>query len=91
MNGLHSVLASFNFYETGANPLSSLTQGSDGSLYGTTSFGGAHGVGTVFKVTTDGTLTDVVSFNGNNGSEPYSGLIQAFDGSFYGSTRSGGT
>ena len=90
-NGVHSILASFNFYTTGANPISSLTQSSDGSFYGTTSYGGAHDEGTVFKMTTDGTLRDVVVFNGNNGAEPYAGVIQASDGNFYGSTYYGGT
>ncbi len=34
----------------GANPYSGLVEGSDGNFYGTTSSGGAHNVGTVFKL-----------------------------------------
>src|ERR1700674_2997657 len=47
----------------GSDPLfAPLLQGSDGNLYGTTSSGGAHGQGTVFKVTTSGTLKTLYSF-----------------------------
>src|ERR1043166_7869443 len=41
-----------------------ITQGSDGNFYGTTSDGGAYGLGTVFKMAMDGPLTPLVSFNG---------------------------
>jgi uncharacterized repeat protein (TIGR03803 family) len=34
----------------GALPFAALVQGSDGNFYGTTALGGAHGVGTVFKL-----------------------------------------
>ena len=43
-----------------------LTLGNDGNFYGTTEEGGS-GYGTVFQVTTNGTLTTLVSFNGPNG------------------------
>jgi uncharacterized repeat protein (TIGR03803 family) len=46
--------------------------------------------GVVFKVTLDGSLTTVVSFNGTNGANPWVGLMQASDGNFYGTTRDGG-
>ena len=80
----------------GANPLFSvLAQGIDGNLYGTTSTGGAHHKGTVFKITPSGTLTTLYSFcakaNCTDGSTPYSGLVLAADGNFYGTTFSGGT
>src|SRR5712671_7495514 len=53
-----------NFSGTnGANPyFAPLVQGRDGNLYGTTSAGGAHRHGTVFKVTPTGTLTTLYSF-----------------------------
>ena len=38
--------------------------GYDGSFFGPTEYGGAHGLGTVFQVTTNGTLTTLVSFGG---------------------------
>jgi uncharacterized repeat protein (TIGR03803 family) len=37
-------------------------QGSDGNFYGTTTYGGAGGLGTVFRVTPAGVLTTLVSF-----------------------------
>ena len=42
-------------------------QGSDGNFYGTTSCGGANGLGTVFKITPSGTLTTLYSFAGSDG------------------------
>jgi uncharacterized repeat protein (TIGR03803 family) len=79
----------------GANPLfGTLLQGPDGNLYGTTSAGGAHAQGTVFKMTPTGTLVTLYNFcsKGNcaDGSVPYTGLILATDGNFYGTTQSGG-
>ncbi len=60
--------------------------GSDGSLYGTTYGGGSgrYGYGTVFEVTTNGTLTTLVSFDGSNGAYPTSALTLGNDGYFYG-------
>jgi uncharacterized repeat protein (TIGR03803 family) len=68
-----------------------LVQGSDGTLYGTTVYGGASGNGTVFQVTLAGVLTTLVSFKGANGSHPSAALVQGSDGNFYGTTEFGGT
>jgi uncharacterized repeat protein (TIGR03803 family) len=71
-----------------------LVQGTDGNLYGTTSAGGnaacSGGCGTIFKITTTGTLTTLHSFHLTDGDNPGAGLIQAIDGNFYGMTYSGG-
>jgi uncharacterized repeat protein (TIGR03803 family) len=85
-----------NFVGTnGANPLfAPLVQGTDGNLYGTTQAGGAHQQGTVFKVTTAGTLTTLYSFCGQScgdGSAPFGGLVLGKDGNLYGTTEAGGT
>jgi uncharacterized repeat protein (TIGR03803 family) len=82
----------------GANPYSSLTQATDGNLYGTTDWGGTNsncireGVscGPAFKVTLAGTLTTIHTFGGTDGSYPLAGLIQDTNGSFYGATSQGG-
>ena len=86
-----------NFAGTnGASPyFGVLAQGTDGNLYGTTSAGGAHGKGTVFKITPTGTLTTLYSFCAQSkctdGSTPYGGLALGTDGNFYGTTELGGT
>jgi len=74
----------------GTSPHGALVQGSDRNLYGTTTGGGAGGHGTVFRITTDGTLTTLHSFNGLDGGEPVAALLQASDGNFYGTTLLGG-
>ena len=69
-----------------------LIQGSDGTFYGTTTYGGANLSGTVFKITLVGELTTLHSFNQFvDGASPYAGLVQGTDGNFYGTTFEGGT
>jgi uncharacterized repeat protein (TIGR03803 family) len=53
--------------------------------------GGAHGAGTVFKITADGVETVLYSFGASpsDGAVP-AALIQGRDGNFYGTTASGG-
>src|SRR5262245_38624979 len=48
----------------GYSPLGGLVQGSDGFLYGTTSFGGANDLGEVFRMDLSGSLTRLHSFVG---------------------------
>ena len=75
----------------GEFPQDSLIQGTDGKLYGTTFEGGAHGDGTIFSITTSGTLTTLHSFDGTDGNQPLASLAQDTNGTFYGTTYSGGT
>jgi uncharacterized repeat protein (TIGR03803 family) len=78
----------------GANPWGGLVQATDGNLYGTTTVGGAKGDGTLFKITTSGTLTTLYNFcsqgDCTDGNEPWAGLVQGTDGSLYGTTQMGG-
>jgi uncharacterized repeat protein (TIGR03803 family) len=68
-----------------------LFQAANGRFYGVTSTGGnASNDGTVFELTSEGTLTTLHSFNGAEGAFP-TGLIEASDGNFYGTTQIGGT
>lgn len=90
-----------SFCADGSAP-NGLIQGADGSLYGTTVYGGAnlgtgncsYGCGTVFKITTVGSLTTLYSFcaktNCTDGYNPYTGLVQASNGNLYGTTYGGG-
>ena len=81
-------------FSDGADPTSALVQGSDGNLYGTTSQGGDHGYGTVFKINIQGLLARLYSFcspqDCNDGAQPRAGLVQGTDGNFYGTTINGG-
>jgi uncharacterized repeat protein (TIGR03803 family) len=73
----------------GANPTAGLIRGSDGNLYGTTEYGGADGLGTVFKLTYAGKLTNLCSFSKDTGAFPGE-LIEDANGNLYGATFNGG-
>jgi len=89
-NGSFASLHSFAGTNDGGNPYAGLVQGRDGNFYGTTFYGGTSGYGTVFKFTTNGVLTTLVSFGNTNGAYPQASLLQASDGNFYGTTSAGG-
>lgn len=80
----------------GESPRTNLIEARNGDLYGTTNAGGTHSNGTIFKLTTSGTLTTVYDFcqltNCADGGGPlgFGSLIQASDGNLYGVTRNGG-
>ena len=73
-----------------------LTLGSDGNFYGLADSGGntnlnfGYGYGTVFKVTTSGSLTTLVYFNNTNGASSLAAPTPANNGIFYGTTYQGG-
>jgi uncharacterized repeat protein (TIGR03803 family) len=90
----YAVLHHFNGgADDGRMPLGSLVQGSDGFLYGTTQNGGTHGLGTIFKLNTNGGGYVVLqSFaGGSTGSQPFAGLVAGSNGVLYGTTRFGGS
>jgi uncharacterized repeat protein (TIGR03803 family) len=72
--------------ESCAFPDGGVIQGSDGNFYGTSEYGGANGVGAIFKLTPDGVFTILHSFSGSDGEQPMAGLVQASDGNFYGTS-----
>lgn len=90
--GVKTVLHAFGAGADGNTPTAPLIQGSDGALYGLTSFGGVHGRGTAFRIALDGTYTVLYSFGASpaDGRVPLGGLVQASDGNFYGTTSVGG-
>ncbi len=94
--GTLTTLVNFN-QANGANPIGSLVQGTDGNFYGTTTGGGSStncgtfGCGTVFRMTLDGTLTTLASFDRAHGWNPATDLVQGTDGNFYGTTDYGGS
>lgn len=88
-SGSEKVLHSFGYGTDGIFPVAGLID-VDGTLYGTTVFGGTHGNGTVFSITTSGSEKVVYSFaGGTDGSSPAAGLIKV-GGTLYGTTSNGG-
>jgi uncharacterized repeat protein (TIGR03803 family) len=90
--GNEKVLYSFRGYANdGVDPWATLLN-VNGTLYGTTSMGGAYGYGTVFSITLSGYETVLYSFGGRqeDGAYPlFSGVIDV-NGTLYGTTQSGG-
>lgn len=86
------LLYSFKGQPDGAEPGHGPLVVLDGSLYGTTRYGGAHGRGTVFEIKPDGSQKVFYSFAGGkgDGSNPRAGLV-AFDGALYGTTENAGS
>jgi uncharacterized repeat protein (TIGR03803 family) len=70
----------------GAIPVSGVVEGTDGTLYGTTSAGGNSGYGTAFKLNKDGSEYQVLhNFTGTD-SAPEAALVEGNDGALYGTT-----
>lgn len=91
-NGVLTSLYSFTGGNDGAEPYAALVQGRDGNFYGTTVIGGNTnyyyaGLGTVFKINTNGVLTSLYSFTGQyDGAYPIAGMVEGRDGNLYGTT-----
>src|SRR6185436_9054889 len=66
-----------------------VVRGGDDAFYGVTMAGGVNGQGSVFRITSNGDLTSVFSFDGANGRGPSSPLLQGRNGNFYGVTEFG--
>jgi uncharacterized repeat protein (TIGR03803 family) len=87
-----TVLHSFGRSADGSYPHGSLLLHTDHNLYGTTSQGGAFGVGTVFRIDRKGNETVIYSFGSQpgDGSAPWADLIVDRQGNLFGTTSSGG-
>jgi uncharacterized repeat protein (TIGR03803 family) len=94
----YKTLHRFTGGADGGSPAAPLVFDAAGNLYGTTSYGGAHDRGTVFKLTRsqDGSWTESVLYNFcsltncTDGSVPSSGLTFDKAGNLYGETYGGG-
>ncbi len=89
----YTQLHNFDWHKEGANPNGPalLTQGLDGSLYGTLQTQLSHD-GSVFSYQLGGALLDLYDFTGKpDGNTPQSGLSLGWDGNLYGTTERGGT
>ena len=99
MSASAQTFTTFSFDgNTAAGPTTPLTQGIDGSLYGTTYYGGTGncfdgrgiGCGVVFKVTRAGKLEIVYNFQQDPaGWYPGNDLVLGNDGNLYGTTDGG--
>jgi len=89
-DGTLKVLHSFGQArrDEGAGPNAGVVFGADGALYGTTINDGAHGAGTLFRLTLDGQYTVMHAFRADTEGRPLqeSGarLLLASDGAIYG-------
>ena len=87
----YQTLHSFGSGSDGAEPVAGLIS-VNGTLYGTTDFGGAHDAGTVYAISKTGSETVLHSFRGardGDGAYPQAGLRYA-NGKLYGTTWLGG-
>ncbi len=92
----YSVLHSLEGLNDGSDPYEvGVSQGSDGSLYGTTLSGGKlpngdYGSGTVYKIKPNGDLNVLHVFDGIAGGAPTAAVTQGIKGNLYGTTQMGG-
>jgi uncharacterized repeat protein (TIGR03803 family) len=85
------VLYKFKGGSDGGHPFAALIRDAAGNLYGTTRYGGAHGFGTVFKLSNAGKETVLYSFaRHGDGAYPMADLVRDANGNLYGTTNEGG-
>lgn len=88
----YEVLRAFDFAYEGAGIVGNLALTGDGQIYAMNNGGSAHGLGSVFGLKLDGTVTFVRPFECCDDAVGYEprGLTLANNGKFYGVTTSGG-
>jgi uncharacterized repeat protein (TIGR03803 family) len=73
----------------GQSPEGGLIEGNDGALYGTTYLGGSNNLGTIFRITKDGTTYSILRHLATaDGTKPQGSLFAGTDGALYGTTSS---
>jgi uncharacterized repeat protein (TIGR03803 family) len=91
--GNETILHNFAGYPSdGQYPYARLIRDAAGNLYGTTTEGGSVGYGTVYKLSTIGSMTVLHNFAGypTDGEQPAAGLTRDENGNLYGDTGGGG-
>lgn len=90
-DGTFATIYAFTGGDDGSFIMSGLVGDGKGNLYGTAQIGGAHGYGTVFRLSQDGALKVLYAFKGGyDGAYSQAGLIRDSAGNLYGTTRGGG-
>lgn len=93
-DGAETILHTFTSSPSdGAYPFGPVILDAKGNIWGTTSSGGRHGYGTIFRISSGGVEAIVHSFDPStgDGDTPFSGLVVDRHGNFYGTTTAGGT
>jgi uncharacterized repeat protein (TIGR03803 family) len=88
-------LTTLNSFAGGAGPYNKLTFDAKGNIYGTTNGDGAHGDGSVFKLTRSSggwKFTDLYDFtSGSDGGLPYGSVAVDAEGNIFGTATVGGS
>jgi uncharacterized repeat protein (TIGR03803 family) len=88
--GAYKTLHVFKPSKLGSTPISGLLIDKDGTMYGNTSAGGAHGSGIIYKLTQAGGFSILYNFPGNFNGGPQGEMIFGKDGAIYGTQFGGG-
>jgi uncharacterized repeat protein (TIGR03803 family) len=89
-SGDETVLHNFTGGADGYSPSGAPLISAKGALYGVTIFGGAHGSGTIFKITTSGKKSVLYSFESNSPDSSPDGIVYV-SGVFYGAAAGEGS
>ena len=90
--GVFSVVHTFTGGGDGADAFDTVTFDASGNMFGTTAYGGAFYVGTVWEIDTTGTFSTLHSFSdGADGGVPGAGVAIDPSGNIYGTASAGGT
>ena len=91
--GKYAVLYSFSGGSDGCGPIGSLAADENGNLYGTASGCGYFNRGTIFTLSSTGSLSVLFTFGSDGsggGNEPMGGVVRDRNGNLYGTTLFGG-
>lgn len=75
----------------GANPTCPLVIGADGAFYGCTSYGGAHGFGVIYRITSDGVFGVLHEFTVSQSGGGIFSIVATPQGELYGVNNYGGS
>jgi len=92
--GYEAVLHTFGgSAKAGQSPSNGVLRDPDGTMYGTTIYGGETGYGVVFKRDPSGNVIVLHAFSGypTDGQYPLGGLVRDSAGNLYGTTQQGGS